>query len=514
MKKLFFPITLFALAFMATSCGEPSDSITPDKAELTTAVTVHRGDWYNTGTSNYIVRLINKSTDSNGNVSIDRIAVVELNAIAASAGDNSLPSGTYKMSSKGHAAWTMAPGAVSGNAIVSGSYYFLFDDKGAAKKQIFATSGEVNVSRSGEQYIISVSMSGDNEAFEGTFNGAITSGGLKNDYVQLDFAGAHGLFYGDFYGVGCTNWTIFLYDSVYASSSEANPQGQLLYFDALTTGLTTIDEGIAAGTYSIDFLGLGSSFMIFSSMYNNIDSAGSATDTLVDGTVTISRNGSKYTIQGTIFGLANAYKFSYTGTVGTSKGGSSDGTSDDATTGLTADLALALDGASLYYEGIYTDGTTQGAPYWYVELTDSAKKYAIGMFVNTNSSVYSEGIPSGEYNVNENYAAFCIDRGIYEDSQYYGSWLCPSDKDNEYTAAINGGTMTVTNKGGNVYIFAVDFTDPQNHKITGTFEGTASASDISGKAPSYAKSFFGNRAFRKASPVSGRFDISKKALRR
>ncbi len=144
-------------------------------------------------------------------------------------------------------------------------------------------------------------------------------------------------------------------------------------------------------------------------------------------------------------------------------------------------------GAALYGGMIFTESSD----YYMVMIAE--KDYNLDFGYGSGRALYlglnvtpgsTDGIPSGTYNLisieeADDYDPFTALDGFYMPyyGGYYGAWYFHTYEGIE--AAARTGSVTVTNKGNNIYTVTFDLKDGHGNSITGTYNGALDLYDAS-----------------------------------
>lgn len=236
----------------------------------------------------------------------------------------------------------------------------------------------------------------------------------------------------------------------------------------------TMDEGIPTGTYVVDTTynpgtvdigyideeyGVGGSFI----MNLNQDTAKAI---IVSGSISIVNNGNNdYDID-----------FEFTDQAGATHSGVYEGNISIADIGGGGDLSLInlnLDFAEMYFVG-YGE--------WIAYIGDSTMDAVYQLdIIGAEDATFADGLASGTYSFAESYEPFTIWPGWLDSDGYYGgSLLLTTDMTGLYDTAI-GGTLNVTNNGGDNYTFEVDIWG-ERYNCVGSYTGPVTAIDSTAEA--------------------------------
>ena len=540
MKKLFFALLVAATALVG--CG-PDNTGTGngngngngnggDKPfygiQIDEAMFTNRGDFYdqNNGTNNYILRF-----STLGEVDGEEMAVAYLTLeVDVTLDENGrFPEGTYTVANG-----DIYPGEVMN--LTSGTFYVDFTQQSIDNAYMFATSGELVVKHLNEtEYQFTITLKGKNynggqgTPYEGRYEGEpsiVGLGATTDGFVRADdFVGAEGLYLGATEDGKTALWQISMYD-----------EG---YYELVTTGATTKlpakylefflicenkgPEALPKGTFTIDMLSTYSDNTVLEAYYSVIESYEfdaenntvvadfSVNDYFTDGYVKISPQGTttigkveypnyKFDIVG--YGLQDAYKLYYND-ITVLMDGTEEPTPDvepvhfDKFGSLTEIAYLGPQAAN-------EAGTVMTKPFWMMQLMFADEqgnddKMLIMELFTKDGNTFEEGIPSGTYTVpalDENLditAPNIIFPGYYEVgndgylSGIYGTYIVGDFEEYQgqmvYTMlydCVQGGTMTVENKGDGNYKIDMNFVGTGNMSysdITVAFEGKLNGFD-------------------------------------
>lgn len=302
---------------------------------------------------------------------------------------------------------------------------------------------------------------------------------------------AEGYYKGDIYDNGTANlWVnIITADMKYDSDEEdyIGP-GHIICLDfntaipenpdfaTLAEGDYSADDTHDSGTINID----GESFV---TTYGPDGYEGSAEVTA--GTVTVSRSGDLYVIDGTVTtDDGKETKIRYVGRL-TFYNRSTSGEMSNLTSDVT--LTSLTQGVAMYAGQLFTETSDYymlilaGADYDLDENFGNAPSLSFGLNVTPGAS---DGIPTGTYDIidvaeADDYPVGTALSGFYEAAYggYYGTWYFHSLDALE--AAVKSGTVKVTNKGNGSYDIEFNLRDGYGHTVKGSYSGPLALADVS-----------------------------------
>lgn len=195
---------------------------------------------------------------------------------------------------------------------------------------------------------------------------------------------------------------------------------------------------------------------------------------IVDGSVTVSDNGSKIVVDGV---TDNGLKIegTYSGRIVLDNRNDSEKAPEIAGT-IDQDLEFDFIDGTVAISYPLGDYIKKGVYQYTVMVTDI--NMTNGDFVTFEVSSDQEVLPDGTYTFNNEIAPFCgikgyLDYGKIPIFSWYGNL---DDVDEEgvqnIVAPFRGGTVTITTTGENTRKIVFDAVDEDGHRLTGTYEGT------------------------------------------
>lgn len=262
-------------------------------------------------------------------------------------------------------------------------------------------------------------------------------------------------------------WQVQLLDSTLAQG-----QGVLLAIYAFGDENSTINDGLASGTYAFtDTQAAGTALAGYAS---NQGAGGSLAltadgqyyyDYLGDGQMDVVNNGNgTYTISVASGGKDYYFTAEYSGEVEVY---------DDTTGGGDSNaIPLAIESMEMYYLGIGE---------WIVYLTDPTCNQGMGASVMLDvilaeDATFEQGLATGTYTFADNYDPMTIFPGYVDDEGYLsGSMVLAVAQQGAYDY-VDNGTMAVVNNGDGTY--AVEFlVSGSKYAWQGSYSGAATAED-------------------------------------
>ncbi len=299
-------------------------------------------------------------------------------------------------------------------------------------------------------------------------------------HYDIDFEAEKltGYYYGQQFSPGYGDYWFFFSDKGFAPDDTGLPEATYFHVD-LYAELAPVpyDGGIPVGFYTLDASqtypqGTFSSDM---SYYYITDGEAEVTERhyFTEGTLSVEKDGSDYVLELRVtFDDGKKARAKYKGKIGLID--DSDDTPEIYTT-LTGDHEADLSGC-IGTAQFYADYYEVGASNWTVNI-DPGTYPGDGFTFDLNcSGAFDEGIPSGRYEVADNYAAGTIYPGYMQYGYLYGTWwigYATADDMTEYAPAISGG-IDVTRNSDGTYTFGADFYDdaPVPNHVTGIWTGT------------------------------------------
>ena len=302
-----------------------------------------------------------------------------------------------------------------------------------------------------------------------------------------------GYYKADYYGVGTGNLFInFMSNNLEWDDMEEDytGNGDIICIDFNTVLAANPDQpSLADGTYNTDTDGSYAEYTInvqddesYVTKYAN----GSSTDYVITAaTLAVSTENGVTTIEGDLtLDDQSTYNFIYIGHLNIYNR-SGEGKMSNLTENVTvSDLTQGL---ALYYGEAYTETSDHymvmiaGADYDLYENFGNAPCVMFGLNVTPGSTT---GIPSGTYTLidamtADDYEVGTALSGVYDPTYgaFGGSWYFFTGKTLE--AAMQTGTINVTNNGDGTYAFTFNVADGYGHTITGSYNGAIAIEDLS-----------------------------------
>ncbi|MBP3440346.1 MAG: hypothetical protein J6K24_03745 [Tidjanibacter sp.] len=338
--------------------------------------------------------------------------------------------------------------------------------------------GYITIKAKGEgKYSIEAVTFTDKAGYKQKYEGEVyifeESAAGDRDEIALNVEGAALVWLGD--GV----WQVQLLDSTLAQG-----QGVLLAIYAFGDENSTINDGLASGTYAFtDTQAAGTAL----AGYVSSQGAGGSLaltadgqyyyDYLGDGQMEVVNNGDgTYTISVASGGDEYYFTAEYSGEVAVYDDTTSGGGSSDA-------IALNIESMEMYYLGIGE---------WIVYLTDPTCNQGMGAnlmldVILAEDATFEQGLATGTYTFADTYDPMTIYPGYVDEEGYLsGSMVLAVAQQGAYDY-VDNGSMTVTNNGDGTY--AVEFlVSGSKYAWQGSYSGAATAEDATqqGVAPKKA----------------------------
>lgn len=302
-----------------------------------------------------------------------------------------------------------------------------------------------------------------------------------------------GYYKADYYGVGTGNLFInFMSNDLEWDDMEEDytGNGDIICIDFNTVLASNPDQPtLADGTYNTDADGSYAEFTInvqddesYVTKYAN----GTSTDYVITAaTLTVSTESGVTTIEGDLtLDDQSTYNFIYIGHLNIFNR-SGEGKMSNLTQNVT--LSDLTQGMALYYGEAYTTTSDHyivviaGADYDLDYNFGNAPSVMFGLNVTPGSNT---GIPSGTYTLIDAMEADDYDigtalSGVYDPTYgaFAGSWYFYTGENLE--AAMQTGSVNVTNNGDGTYSITFNVADGYGHTITGSYNGALSLEDLS-----------------------------------
>lgn len=521
MKKVLLTL-LIAVTTLVGCTPEPDNNENkPDKfygVFIDTAMFTNRGDFYNqnNGTDNLLFRF-STTKDVDGESVAASYLTIEADITLDENGR--IPEGTYSVANG-----DIYPGDAQN--LIDGSFFIDFTQNNIIDAYLFINGGEIRVEHLNEtEYRFEIEVKGQNieggigAPYEGIYEGApemIGLGATNESFVRADdFVMTEVTFVGSDEEETIALWYVSTYDEGYyelvtTGTTELLPAKQLSYY--LVTDYVD-KETLPKGSYNIDIHSTFTNNTIIEASYktikefrldeenNKVMVKYDVDDILVDGYLKINPRGVQqnypmYDLEMVGFGLYDGYKLYYQN----KPIAFYDGTASDI------ELVPIHYSEFSMVEGLYwgpqpanESGTVMTKPYWQMQFRVSTEEFgeqliAMELFTK-DGNTFEEGIPSGTYTVEPMSENLDITKsnfifpGYYTTndngslSGIYGTYIAGDFETDEQSGqtyftmlydCIQGGTMTVENKGDGNYKLEMDFTGKGNmsfSEITGLYEG-------------------------------------------
>lgn len=451
MRKFLLALTIAAAA-LVSSCTGPDLDVPNVEEDLYFGLTMndaeilHRGNYYNNESSNFIVYLY--MLDNSG--AATRVVAAEINT--PDVNDGIIPEGKYSIADA-----SMVEGEL--NPVIKGSHFLRM--VGENQVIMFVTEGSIEVKHKGEgEYDFNVSFTDGYDpsgeactAVECRYTGKPKNIGMKDNNFEV------------FVPVYCeaiyepldetmAAWTITLY-------SEGALTGKYPIQLAQTIILTpaTGAAALPLGEFEVDTYGL----MVSNSQYvSAVVTLPSANDKPIEnyaitGKMKIQALGEgKYAITNEAYAENAAYKQTFSGDVAIF---------DETPQVHEIDQAV----------GVYQ--IYEGAPYYALLLADFESESIFQFLVNVDlDTTFEEGIPSGTYVAGTDYSPGTWDQGYSSGGGAGGSMILNLEQ-NQAKALLVGGNLMIQNNGDGTYEVAFECVDQANESWMGEFSGTIEMQD-------------------------------------
>lgn len=315
--------------------------------------------------------------------------------------------------------------------------------------------------------------------------------GGGSDVTPTEGISNEGYYKGDIFGANTGNlWVNFITDGMEWDDFEEDyvGPGYILCLDFNTTlaenpDFATLADGeyTAADNYA-EFTFNAADGDSYLTQYT---ATGSTQKEVTGGTVKVSTaNGYKVIDADLILDDGSDFKFSYVGKlniINRTGGGQMSNLENNVT------VNELTQGVALYFGETFTTTSDHymvvlaGADYDLDENYGNAPTVWLGLNVTPGSNT---GIPSGTYTLinamdADDYDVSTALSGVYEESLggFFGTWYFHTLGGVE--AAMQTGTVKVTNNGNNNYKIEFNLKDGYGHSVTGTYSGTLALEDIS-----------------------------------